>query len=150
MRTIVWYTLDFSLALGHDTCFQWVQNLFTDEKGIATFKGIPFMTSSGPCTSSISKGSIKWGRCNYTSFGNQPFGKMYYIQATGASMSTFVLTTWNVGRGLFLEAKIWHLMELLVTFELSESVFICFQLVKTNCHLSEMFVLLLKTLLATM
>ncbi|KAL8096096.1 hypothetical protein AgCh_037164 [Apium graveolens] len=34
-------------------------NLFTDEKGIATFKGIPFMTSTGPCTSSISKGSIK-------------------------------------------------------------------------------------------
>lgn len=34
-------------------------NLFTDEKGIATFKGTPFMTSSGPCTSSISKGSIK-------------------------------------------------------------------------------------------
>ncbi|XP_017214872.1 uncharacterized protein LOC108192873 isoform X2 [Daucus carota subsp. sativus] len=34
-------------------------NLFTDEKGIATFKGIPFMTSTGPCTSSILKGSIK-------------------------------------------------------------------------------------------
>ncbi|KAL5569645.1 hypothetical protein UlMin_026220 [Ulmus minor] len=34
-------------------------HLFTDEKGIATFKGIPFMTSAGPCTSSIPKGSIK-------------------------------------------------------------------------------------------
>ncbi|CAN1151424.1 Methionine--tRNA ligase, cytoplasmic [Linum perenne] len=34
-------------------------NLFTDDKGVATFKGIPFMTSGGPCTSSISKGSIK-------------------------------------------------------------------------------------------
>ncbi|CAN0877211.1 Methionine--tRNA ligase, cytoplasmic [Linum grandiflorum] len=34
-------------------------NLYTDDKGVATFKGIPFMTSGGPCTSSISKGSIK-------------------------------------------------------------------------------------------
>ncbi|CAL1392705.1 unnamed protein product [Linum trigynum] len=34
-------------------------NLFTDDKGVATFKGIPFMTSGGPCTSSISKGTIK-------------------------------------------------------------------------------------------
>ncbi|KAL1542053.1 aminoacyl tRNA synthase complex-interacting multifunctional protein 1-like [Salvia divinorum] len=34
-------------------------NLFTDEKGVATFKGIPFMTSSGPCSSSIPNGSIR-------------------------------------------------------------------------------------------
>lgn len=34
-------------------------NLFTDEKGVATFKGIPFMTSGGPCTSSIPRASIK-------------------------------------------------------------------------------------------
>jgi len=34
-------------------------HLFTDDKGVATFKGIPFMTSGGPCTSSISKASIK-------------------------------------------------------------------------------------------
>ncbi|XP_044462683.1 aminoacyl tRNA synthase complex-interacting multifunctional protein 1 isoform X2 [Mangifera indica] len=34
-------------------------HLFTDEKGVATFKGIPFMTSAGPCTSSILKASIK-------------------------------------------------------------------------------------------
>ncbi|XP_020969036.1 aminoacyl tRNA synthase complex-interacting multifunctional protein 1, partial [Arachis ipaensis] len=34
-------------------------NLFTDEKGVATFKGIPFMTSGGPCTSSIAKATIK-------------------------------------------------------------------------------------------
>ncbi|GMI70199.1 hypothetical protein like AT2G40660 [Hibiscus trionum] len=34
-------------------------NLFTDEKGVATFKGIPFMTSAGPCTSCIPKASIK-------------------------------------------------------------------------------------------
>ncbi|KAI3470967.1 hypothetical protein Pfo_027630 [Paulownia fortunei] len=34
-------------------------HLFTDDKGVATFKGIPFMTSSGPCTSSISNASIK-------------------------------------------------------------------------------------------
>ncbi|KAJ9176013.1 hypothetical protein P3X46_014506 [Hevea brasiliensis] len=34
-------------------------NLFTDDKGVATFKGIPFMTSGGPCTSSIPKASIK-------------------------------------------------------------------------------------------
>ncbi|GMN41143.1 hypothetical protein TIFTF001_010362 [Ficus carica] len=33
--------------------------LFTDEKGIATFNGIPFMTSAGPCTSSIPNASIK-------------------------------------------------------------------------------------------
>ncbi|XP_050211098.1 uncharacterized protein LOC126661320 isoform X2 [Mercurialis annua] len=34
-------------------------NLFTDDKGVATFKGVPFMTSGGPCTSSIPKASIK-------------------------------------------------------------------------------------------
>ncbi|KAL5733063.1 hypothetical protein ACOSP7_032401 [Xanthoceras sorbifolium] len=34
-------------------------NLFTDDKGVATFKGIPFMTSAGPCTSSIPRASIK-------------------------------------------------------------------------------------------
>ncbi|WCJ20092.1 Nucleic acid-binding OB-fold-like protein [Euphorbia peplus] len=34
-------------------------NLYTDEKGVATFKGIPFMTSGGPITSSIPKGGIK-------------------------------------------------------------------------------------------
>ncbi|KAM5556880.1 hypothetical protein ABKV19_024323 [Rosa sericea] len=34
-------------------------HLFTDDKGVATFKGIPFMTSAGPCTSSISKGTVK-------------------------------------------------------------------------------------------
>ncbi|KAK1421365.1 hypothetical protein QVD17_23639 [Tagetes erecta] len=34
-------------------------NLFTDDKGVATFKGVPFMTSAGPCTSTISNASIK-------------------------------------------------------------------------------------------
>ncbi|XP_060211136.1 methionine--tRNA ligase, cytoplasmic isoform X2 [Lycium barbarum] len=34
-------------------------NLFTDDKGIATFKGIPFMTSAGPCISSIPRATIK-------------------------------------------------------------------------------------------
>lgn len=34
-------------------------NLFTDDNGVATFKGIPFMTSGGPCTSSISRATIK-------------------------------------------------------------------------------------------
>ncbi|CAH9139678.1 unnamed protein product [Cuscuta epithymum] len=34
-------------------------NLFTDENGVATFKGIPFMTSAGPCTSTLSRASIK-------------------------------------------------------------------------------------------
>lgn len=34
-------------------------HLFTDENGVATYKGIPFMTSAGPCTSSIRKGSVK-------------------------------------------------------------------------------------------
>ncbi|KAF5958911.1 hypothetical protein HYC85_006136 [Camellia sinensis] len=34
-------------------------HLFTDDKGVATFEGIPFMTSAGPCTSSIPKASIK-------------------------------------------------------------------------------------------
>ncbi|XP_010658173.2 uncharacterized protein LOC100251895 isoform X2 [Vitis vinifera] len=34
-------------------------HLFTDDKGVATFKGIPFMTSGGPCTCSIPKASIK-------------------------------------------------------------------------------------------
>lgn len=34
-------------------------HLYTDDKGVATFKGTPFMTSAGPCTSSIFKASIK-------------------------------------------------------------------------------------------
>ncbi|XP_019200340.1 PREDICTED: probable methionine--tRNA ligase [Ipomoea nil] len=34
-------------------------NLFTDDNGVATFKGIPFMTSAGPCTSSLPRASIK-------------------------------------------------------------------------------------------
>ncbi|KAK9118296.1 hypothetical protein Scep_016389 [Stephania cephalantha] len=34
-------------------------HLYTDEKGIATFKGIPFMTSAGACKSSIPNASIK-------------------------------------------------------------------------------------------
>ncbi|XP_058753132.1 uncharacterized protein LOC131626316 [Vicia villosa] len=34
-------------------------HLFTDDSGVATFKGIPFMTSGGPCTSSISRATIK-------------------------------------------------------------------------------------------
>ncbi|KAL7107551.1 hypothetical protein ACP275_06G061600 [Erythranthe tilingii] len=34
-------------------------HLFTDEACVATFKGIPFMTSSGPITSSFPKASIK-------------------------------------------------------------------------------------------
>lgn len=34
-------------------------NLFTDDKGVATFKGVPFMTSAGPCTSTISNASVK-------------------------------------------------------------------------------------------
>ncbi|KEH35532.1 putative methionine--tRNA ligase [Medicago truncatula] len=34
-------------------------HLFTDDNGMATFKGIPFMTSGGPCTSSISRATIK-------------------------------------------------------------------------------------------
>jgi len=34
-------------------------HLITDDKGVATYKGIPFMTSAGPCTSSISNASIK-------------------------------------------------------------------------------------------
>lgn len=34
-------------------------HLFTDDAGIATFKGIPFMTSGGPCTSYITNASIK-------------------------------------------------------------------------------------------
>uniref|UniRef100_A0A7N0TBT8 tRNA-binding domain-containing protein n=1 Tax=Kalanchoe fedtschenkoi TaxID=63787 RepID=A0A7N0TBT8_KALFE len=34
-------------------------HLFTDDKGVATFKGVPFMTSGGPCTSSIPKATIK-------------------------------------------------------------------------------------------
>ncbi|XP_021904039.1 uncharacterized protein LOC110819223 [Carica papaya] len=34
-------------------------HLFTDDKGVATYKGIPFMTTAGPCTSSIPKASIK-------------------------------------------------------------------------------------------
>ncbi|CAK8567767.1 unnamed protein product [Lathyrus sativus] len=34
-------------------------HLFTDDNGVATFKGIPFMTSGGPCTASISRATIK-------------------------------------------------------------------------------------------
>nr|GMC92911.1 probable methionine--tRNA ligase [Ipomoea batatas] len=38
--------------------FPWTQNLSTDDNGVATFKGIPFMTSAGPCTSSLTRASI--------------------------------------------------------------------------------------------
>lgn len=34
-------------------------HLVTDDKGVATFKAAPFMTSAGPCRSSIPKASIK-------------------------------------------------------------------------------------------
>ncbi|XP_042416756.1 aminoacyl tRNA synthase complex-interacting multifunctional protein 1-like [Zingiber officinale] len=34
-------------------------HLYTNEEGVATFKGIAFMTSAGPCKSSITKASIK-------------------------------------------------------------------------------------------
>ncbi|CAO1946413.1 unnamed protein product [Urochloa humidicola] len=34
-------------------------HLRTDENGIATFKGIPFTTSAGPCRSSIRNGNVK-------------------------------------------------------------------------------------------
>ncbi|CDP13902.1 unnamed protein product [Coffea canephora] len=34
-------------------------HLLTDSSGIATFKGVPFMTSAGPCKSSIPNASIK-------------------------------------------------------------------------------------------
>ncbi|XP_078446667.1 nucleic acid-binding, OB-fold-like protein isoform X2 [Wolffia australiana] len=34
-------------------------HLFTDGNGVATFKGIPFMTSAGPCTSSLPSAAIK-------------------------------------------------------------------------------------------
>ncbi|XP_076948490.1 tRNA-aminoacylation cofactor ARC1-like isoform X2 [Bidens hawaiensis] len=34
-------------------------NLFTDDKGVATFKGVPFMSSAGPCTSTIPNAGIK-------------------------------------------------------------------------------------------
>ncbi|TKY73950.1 Methionine--tRNA ligase [Spatholobus suberectus] len=34
-------------------------HLFTEDNGVATFKGIPFMTSGGPCTSSIPRATIK-------------------------------------------------------------------------------------------
>lgn len=34
-------------------------HLYTDDKGVATYKGIPFMTSVGPCTASLSNASIK-------------------------------------------------------------------------------------------
>uniref|UniRef100_A0A1J3ICU0 Putative methionine--tRNA ligase n=1 Tax=Noccaea caerulescens TaxID=107243 RepID=A0A1J3ICU0_NOCCA len=34
-------------------------HLYTDENGVATYKGIPFMTSAGPCTSKIPKATVK-------------------------------------------------------------------------------------------
>ncbi|CAA6656959.1 unnamed protein product [Spirodela intermedia] len=34
-------------------------HLFTDGNGVATFKGVPFMTSAGPCTSTVSNAAIK-------------------------------------------------------------------------------------------
>ncbi|XP_057851459.1 uncharacterized protein LOC131061665 [Cryptomeria japonica] len=34
-------------------------HLFTDDKGVATYKGVPFMTSAGPCHSSLSNAGIK-------------------------------------------------------------------------------------------
>lgn len=71
----------------------WVQNLFTDDKGVATFKGIPFMTSGGPCTSSIPKASIKWRQwpigphCSllFTGYINFSF-KLYLLSSTRKHM----------------------------------------------------------------
>ncbi|XP_071707360.1 tRNA-aminoacylation cofactor arc1-like [Rutidosis leptorrhynchoides] len=34
-------------------------NLFTDEEGVAKFKDVPFMTSAGPCTSTIRNATVK-------------------------------------------------------------------------------------------
>ncbi|XP_073035953.1 probable methionine--tRNA ligase [Primulina eburnea] len=34
-------------------------HLFTNDEGVATFKNIPFMTSAGPCTSSIPNATVK-------------------------------------------------------------------------------------------
>ncbi|MQL85239.1 hypothetical protein Taro_017751 [Colocasia esculenta] len=34
-------------------------HLYTDDKGVATFKGVPFRTSAGPCTSSVRNANIK-------------------------------------------------------------------------------------------
>ncbi|KAI5068107.1 hypothetical protein GOP47_0016452 [Adiantum capillus-veneris] len=34
-------------------------DLYTDDNGIATYKGIPFMTSAGPCNSTLPKAPIK-------------------------------------------------------------------------------------------
>uniref|UniRef100_A0A0D6QX96 tRNA-binding domain-containing protein n=1 Tax=Araucaria cunninghamii TaxID=56994 RepID=A0A0D6QX96_ARACU len=34
-------------------------HLYTDDKGVATYKGVPFMTSAGFCSSSLAKASIK-------------------------------------------------------------------------------------------
>ncbi|KAF3783934.1 putative methionine--tRNA ligase [Nymphaea thermarum] len=34
-------------------------DLYTDENGVATYRGVPFMTSAGPCTSSLVKVGIK-------------------------------------------------------------------------------------------
>lgn len=31
----------------------------TDAKGVATFKGVPFMTSKGPITSTVASGWVK-------------------------------------------------------------------------------------------
>lgn len=133
MRTIIWYTVDFSwpLAMTIDTCFQWVQNLFTDEKGIATFKGIPFMTSSGPCTSSINKGSIKWLRCTSEIILLEKCTIHRSQAIAAASMSTFVPQLENVGRGLLLEAKMQNWLSFSSCLDLFSNVF---QLVLTNGH----------------
>ncbi|KAJ3669083.1 hypothetical protein LUZ60_011033 [Juncus effusus] len=34
-------------------------HLYTDKNGVAMFRGVPFMTSAGPCTSSIQKATVK-------------------------------------------------------------------------------------------
>lgn len=34
-------------------------HLYTDDKGVATYKGIPFMTSAGTCTSTVTNATIK-------------------------------------------------------------------------------------------
>ena len=55
-----WLTTYSVNSLSSNLIVSCIQHLRTDENGIATFKGIPFTTSAGPCRSSIRNGNVKW------------------------------------------------------------------------------------------
>ncbi|KAG9443250.1 hypothetical protein H6P81_014590 [Aristolochia fimbriata] len=62
-------------------------SLYTDDKGVATYKGTPFMTSAGPCKSSIPKATIKY--IEYRVYGHKSEEEEDEEDRGGHSRSSF-------------------------------------------------------------